>query len=68
MLNETVRLHRRDIYNVYFLAFYIICVSVGLGGSTIVLLAVFPYAVMYLVYGLQHVFIVSNRLVRIGSV
>ena len=44
-------LHVFAILLVYFLALYIVCVSVGLGGPAIVLLAVFPYAVMYLAYG-----------------
>jgi hypothetical protein len=36
---------------VYFVGLYIFCVSVGLGGPAIMLLAVFPYAVMYIAYG-----------------
>jgi hypothetical protein len=36
---------------VYFAALYIFCVSVGLGGPAILLLSLFPYAVMYLTYG-----------------
>jgi hypothetical protein len=36
---------------VYFVALYVFCVSVGLGGPAILLLGVFPYAVMYITYG-----------------
>jgi hypothetical protein len=44
-------LHVFAILLVYFLALYVFSVSVGLGGPAILLLAVFPYAVMYIAYG-----------------
>jgi len=36
---------------VYFLAVYVVCLSLGFGGPALLLLAAFPYAVMYLTYG-----------------
>jgi hypothetical protein len=44
-------LHVILILLVYFLAVYVFCASVGLGGLALMLAAVFPYAVMYLSYG-----------------
>jgi hypothetical protein len=44
-------LHVVAVLLVYFLALYVFCVSVGLGGPAIMLFAVFPYAVMYIAYG-----------------
>ena len=44
-------LHVFAVLLVYFLAVYVFCVSVGLGGPAIMLLALFPYALMYIVYG-----------------
>jgi hypothetical protein len=44
-------LHVVAVLLVYFLAVYVFCVSVGLGGPAILLLALFPYVVMYVTYG-----------------
>jgi hypothetical protein len=44
-------LHVFAILLVYFVALYVFCVSVDLGGPAILLLTLFPYAVMYLSYG-----------------
>jgi hypothetical protein len=44
-------LHVFAILLVYFVALYVFCVSVRLGAPAILLLAVFPYAVMYIAYG-----------------
>ena len=44
-------LHVLAVLLVYFVALYIVCVSVGMGAPAILLLTLFPYAVMYLTYG-----------------
>jgi hypothetical protein len=44
-------LHVFAVLLVYFLALYVFCVSVGLGGPAIMLFALLPYALMYIAYG-----------------
>ena len=39
------------ILAVYFIATYFVCLAVGLGGPALILLAAFPYAVLYVTYG-----------------
>jgi hypothetical protein len=44
-------LHVILILIVYFLVVYVFCASIGLGGLALMLVTVFPYAVLYLAYG-----------------